>query len=436
MKSPTRLRAAVLLTALMLGEARQLPAGGVDLTAWADLDAGPIAVRADVRYAGIATAEGATAPTPVRGEFRVGYTQEALPLAGRGGARRFARRIDEAPDALRSARRLLLAESDPTGAKVVAADGGLTRAELDSIQLAADPLDVDALLPVGEVPDSGTWKIDPRAIDRLLRVSSGEVCEVVGVVGDVSPTHARLRFAGPVHGLADGARVEIDLRGVALFDRQHGRLTRVHLAWRERRAVGPATPAVELNAKLNLEITPLTEGGRFSEEELKRLGSSPTDDRLEVAAAGWTLLADRAWFVVADDRLATTLRRVSGDKVSAVLTLVAAGERTLEPETFEAEVRAALGASIGGVDSTGVSPTGPGGLRRLTVTSHGMRDGQPVRWRHYHLASKREALAATATLLAEAGPADDADIGRLVESVRPPEEPTETAATRGAAVRR
>src|SRR5690606_23117455 len=108
--------------------------------------------------------------------------------------------------------RLLVAEANIDGAKVVAAQGPLTRAELDVLQSAADPIDIDALLPGGEVRDGGTWNVDPAMVGRLMRITPGDVCEVVGIVSDITPSHARLRLAGAIEGTIDGAKVAIDLR--------------------------------------------------------------------------------------------------------------------------------------------------------------------------------------------------------------------------------
>ncbi|TWT96631.1 hypothetical protein Pla108_24000 [Botrimarina colliarenosi] len=423
------------LASLLLLVGGAIAAESVDLTPWADLGSGPLAVEASLRFAGSVTAEGAADAVPTRGDYRLAYVQEELPDSGPQPV--FARRVDQSAAALRDDARLLLARPGERGAKITAASGPLTRGELDLVQLAADPLDIDGLLPLGNVRDGGTWKVPSGAVERLLRLKKGEVCEVVGVVSDITSTHARLRFAGPVHGEVDGARVEIDLRGVALFDRQLGRVSRLNLAWKESRAVGPATPAVEAIAKLNVTIDPADEEERLGADLLSQAAAASSDDRLLVTAGGgaWTLLAGRDWFVVADDHQATTLRRVEGGQVAAVTTLASTPQRKLPLGQFEREVRYALGEGLQQVVKSQETPDDKG-VRRLMVASVGKAEEQPVEWRHHHLAGPHEALAATTTLPVADGKADDAAVRRLVESIRPASAPSETADARAPAVRR
>jgi hypothetical protein len=331
-----------------------------------------------------------------------------------------------------------VAEAGAEGAKIVAAQGPLTRAELDVVQSAADPIDIDALLPGGEVRDGGTWKVDPAMVGRLMRIAPSDVCEVVGVVSDITPTHARLRYAGTIEGLAEGAKVAIDLRGVALFDRSAGRLTKLNLAWKEKRELGPATPALEANAKLNVAIEDAEDESPFDADLIESVAKQPLDDRLlvRVAAGGWTLLAERDWFVVAEDRRTTTLRRIDGDKIAAVTTIVADSPRKLSLPEFESEVRHALGSDLSQIVKSQLTPD-DGGVERLSVASIGKVEQQPVAWRHHHLAAAGAALSATTTLrVDEAGSTDDAPVRRLIESVRPLTAQSETAAVEATAVRR
>lgn len=427
------------LTALLFAAAGSVATASetVDLTPWADLGSGPVAVEASLRFVGAVTAEGAAEARPVHGEMTLAYTQEEL-ADDASGSLRVLRRIDRLTGAkLRPETQLLVAEIADRGAKVVAVAGPLTRSELDAVQLAADPLDIDGVLPGGEVRDGGTWKVDPAAVGRLMRLTPGDLCEVVGVVSDITPTHARLRLAGTIEGAADGAKVQIDLRGVALFDRQLGRLTRVNLAWKETRAVGPATPAVEATAKLNVALRPVDESSHLGAEAAAKASAATLDERLIVSVAGgaWTLLAERDWFVVADDRHATTLRRIEGDRIAAVTTLTGDSQRSLSLPDFEREVRNTLGKDLAQVVTTQVTPDDHG-LTRLTIASLGKVEDQPVEWRHHHVANADAAISATTTLRVDEGSADDAPVRRLIESVRPHSAQSETAAAEAAAVRR
>lgn len=422
------------MTAWLLALGTVAPAAEpIDLTPDPNAWRTPARVTADLRVAGEAT------PDPKRTEqsrpisLRLGlaYTQEQLKPAGDGAAR-VARLVDDATGPTR----LLVAHDDAPGACVVSADGVLTRPQLDRVQLPADPLDVDTLLPGGEVLPTDSWQVDPAAVERVLRVASVSLSEVVGVVETSTPRHAKLRFAGPVHGLAEGAKVEIDLRGVALFDRETRRITRLNLAWREERALGPATPALTATAKLNLEIQPPAAGQELGAVDLLIAETTRLDRRLAITTgeSGWRLLADRDWYVVVGDRHLTTLRRLTGDKASMLTTLAPSTATGMSLATLEQEIRYSLGGDLATVLSTEETPRADGAT--IAIASAGKVEGRPVEWRHHHVSTDGAAISIATTLPTVAGPADDAPLRRLLDSLEPISEATTSAASRAGAFRR
>ncbi len=430
---PARLLMALGL-ALLAAESR---AESIDLRSDAGVWERPIVVDAQLRITGRVTPEKAgdqaPEPTPVAVTLDLGYLQESLATIGDEPPRVARRLTGDSPN-----RRLLVARGEAAGAHVAAADGPLTRAELDAVQFPADPLDIDALLPEAEVQTTDTWKLSPEAAGRVMRIDSVTLCEVIGVVEASTASHAKLRLAGPVHGIADGAEIEIDLRGVALFDRRSRRLTRLNLAWSESRAVGPATPALTATAKLNLTLRAASGDQRLDAVDQLLAETTRPDDRLVVTTGdgSWRLLAERDWFVVAGDRHATTLRRVEGDRAAAVMTLANSPRRLQSLGELEAEVRDTLGKGLHSLLSTEqgqIAQAGP----VLAIASAGQLGGQPVEWRHHHVAPQSgPALTATTTLPTPEGPADDAAVRRLIESLEPTTKTTETAAAQATAVRR
>lgn len=400
----------------------------------------PAVVEATLRFEGTATAEAAKEPSAgVRGQIDLTYLQAGLGTEA-GGRRvvRSVQRLDSTlagVEVLAEAGRLLVAKDDARGAQVAAMDGALTRTQLDAIQLTADPLDIDAMLPDVPVRDGATWKVSQEALEQILRVQADTLCDVVAIVSDVTPGHVRLRFAGPVHGTADGAAVEIELRGVALFDRSLNRLTKFNLAWRESRTVGPATPAIEANAKLNLVVRPAGADERVTEADRQLALSKPVEARLLVTPrGGWQLLADRDWFVVADGPAATTLRRVNGTEVDAVATLTTRTRTAMAASQLEREVRNALGDQLGQVVSTSVGKTLHGD-DWLSIASVGQSDSRPVQWRHDHVSTGATAVAVTTTRADTEDALAEAAVRRLVDSLEPTD-PTATATAGPSKVRR
>lgn len=431
-----RARSIGLATAWML--AASLTTGAqkpIDLSANATPALTPTRVEIDLRVAGEVTAEKGDPLRPeaarsIAVQVGLAYTQEPL-TPGAESVARVARLVEGGAGPMR----MVVAHEDLSGACIVSADGVLSRPQLDRLQLPADPLDVDSLLPGGEVLPSDSWKVDPVSVERVLRVASVSLSEVIGVIETSTAKHAKLRFAGPVHGRAEGARVEIDLRGVALFDRRARRITQLNLAWQEERTLGPATPALRATAKLNIKIQPANADQRLGEIDRLIAETAPLDRRLAISAAdgGWRLLADRDWYVVASDRHATTLRRVTGDAVSMLTTIAPSTAPRMTLASLEQEVRYALGGDLAQVLSTEQTPHSGGAT--IAIASAGRVDDRPVEWRHHHVSTGDAAIAVTTTLPTVTGPADDAPLRRLLASLEPTS-PTASAASRADAVRR
>lgn len=435
-----------LLFAIAMTAASTALAETVDLYPSAKAWAEPVRVETRLRIEGRVTPEvvaGAKAdPQSVSVEVQLAYQQEGLKPEG-DQTRRVMRQVERASSTLpgaaglRDDHRSLVARAASQGSRVAAVAGPLTRAELDLIELPADPLDLAGLLPAGPTRDGGTWKIDAVAVGQLLRLEADTLCEVTGIVSDVTARHAKLRFAGPVHGHVDGAEIEIELRGIALFDRALGRLTRVNLGWKETRKVGPATPALEATAKLNLEIAPAAADDQIAVTDLLLAETTRLDERVRLTTGdgAWHLLGDRDWFVVASGTRATTLRRVEAGRLAAVTTLTPASRRDLTAKDFEREVRYSLGGQLNQVIGTerGVTPSG---LATDALSSVGTIDGKPVEWRHHLIAGEPGTLTATTTLPSLEGPADDTAVRRLIGSIAPAPNQAETAAAKATAVRR
>lgn len=385
--------------------------------AWAE----PVAVEASLRITGEVTGEGASDPTPVAVEARLDYFQQGLTGADERTVARRCVRVESSVakgEPLREERRLLTARSGAAGVEVAAVGGPLKRAELDRVRWAADPLAIDGLLPAGEVREGSTWKIEPDAARRLMGLDTTELVEITAIVSDLTTKHARLRFAGPVHGLNDGVKTEIDLRGVALFDRTAGRLTRLNLAWSESRKLSAATPALDATAKLNLVVRPAGDDERLTADELRLAAAAPRDERLLVEAAdgSWSLLAERDWFVVGQDHRVTTLRQMGAEGALAQTTLVRREGKPLEMDAFRREVRYALGKGLTQVLGSSESQSNQG-LRRLTVESSGQIDRAPTAWRHHQLSGPDGVLLITTTIPLEGERSAD-EAGSLVEAIR------------------
>ena len=147
-------------------------------------------------------------------------------------------------------RRLIVVESGVVRPTLYSPDGPLPREQLDLIDATGNSCLLDQLLPAKPVAKDATWNHDATAIGGLLTLDSVAVCEVQSVLDEFNASFAKIRLAGVVHGTADGAATQQEIRGVYLFDRRLRRVTRLNLAVREMRSIGGATPGLQGVAKI------------------------------------------------------------------------------------------------------------------------------------------------------------------------------------------
>jgi hypothetical protein len=341
--------------------------------------------------------DGAKLPVAINARLQYGQRLvEAEPTAT--GARRALRDVtlveasigigsSKKQNTVRDSRRRLVAESHADGA-IYSPRGTLTRDELDLLDLPGDPLYADGLLPAVAVREGDSWNISAEAIAPLVRIDSTNLVEASAVITELLPKHAKFRFAGVVHGMDEGAETKIDVRGVALFDRQAGRVTQLNLAFREERAAGPATPAIDTNAKINVRMTPVEAIESLAGAKAPA-GEARSQDlllELEGPDGAWSTQHDRAWLVTSVDRTSVTLRRVTGVGATGQMTIAlqpaVRADRTPTLAKLEREVRYSLGQNFDRVAGSNQWTT-KSGLACLALVSRGAMEGTAVEWRHY-----------------------------------------------------
>jgi hypothetical protein len=227
----------------------------------------------------------------------------------------------------------------------------------------------------------------------LLTLDTVAVCEVKSVLDEYNSNFAKVRLAGDVHGTADGAAVQQEVRGVYLFDRKLHRITRLNLAVRETRAIGGATPGLNAVAKVQIKIDPLESSPRLTDEVVSKAISatrSPVGDLLfESPVLGFRMRHDRQWYLTAERREAVTFRRVDGSDLVAQCTFTvmppkSAGRQT-SLEQFQKDIMFSLGQSFGELVSSRQWQNAAG-LYCYEVVARGLVEGLPVEWHYYLLA--------------------------------------------------
>jgi hypothetical protein len=339
----------------------QLDAGGHNLvrplkedkTATSDQSL-PISVAAKLTYDEQRLPLGAADPA-VGTPLVVRYYEQAEAVIKVGETGRTPKLTDD--------RRLIVLERVQQRPLPFCCEGALSREQLDLIDVVGDTYGVDRLLPTQPVALGESWASDAAVMGPLLTLDTVAVCEVQSVLDEFNPSFAKVRLAGDIHGTADGAATQQEVRGVYLFDRKLRRITRLNLA------------------------------PRLSDEVVAKTTSAartPLRDLLyESKTLGFRVKHDRQWYVTAEGREAVTFRRVDGGDMVAQCTLTAlppksAGRQT-SLEQFQKDIQFSLGKSFGELVSSRQWQS-PAGLYCYEVVARGVVEELPVEW-HYYLAA-------------------------------------------------
>jgi hypothetical protein len=272
-------------------------------------------------------------------------------------------------------------------------DGPLSRDQLDLVDVVGDSICINGLLPKRPVAEGETWTNDAAVMGPLLTIDTIAVCEVQCILDEFNANYAKVRLSGDVHGTADGAATQQEIRGVYLYDRKQHRITRLNLAVREKRSIGGATPGIDAVAKVQLKIDPIETSSHLSDEVIAKTTNaarSPLRDLLfESPTLGFRVKHDRQWYVTAERREALTFRRVDGGDLVAQCTLTAlppksAGRQT-SLEQFQKDITFSLGKNFGELVSSRQFQN-PAGLYCYEVVARGVVEELPVEWHYYLLA--------------------------------------------------
>jgi hypothetical protein len=269
----------------------------------------------------------------------------------------------------------------------------LSREELDLLDVIGNPFSVDRLLPTKTVANGDSWANDATVMGPLLALDTVAVCEVQSVLEEFNADYAKIRFAGTVHGTADGAATQQDVRGVYLVSRKIRRVTRLNLAVHETRSIGAATPGLDVVARVQVTIAPIKKSDHLGDDvvtKFTRQKHSLTPNlSYEAATLGFRLRYDRAWYVTAEGREAVTFRRVDNGDLVAQCTLTVlpskSGGRQTSLDQFQKDVTFNLGKSFGELVSARQWQNAAG-LYCYEVVARGLVEELPVEW-HYYLAA-------------------------------------------------
>lgn len=297
-----------------------------------------------------------------------------------------------AKPALPNERRLIGVTCGPTGTLLYSPAGTLTREHLDLIDLPANSLLIDGLLPTAPVAKGDTWQHSEKLLASLLGVDAVSKNEVASVLKEVDVARtATIEINGPVEAAIEGVATKIEVKGRYIYDFAAGRITSVTLLIKEDRSIGHVATGLDVVARLQLTILPITESQSLTADVLEKvtLDADPANHPLSYrsAAGEYQLLLDRRWHAVNDEPKLLTLRFVDrGDLIAqcnvAPLDRAAVGEHVTLVR-FQGDIQKALGDKFGQFVKASEGTDDRGRVRYRVIVSGKVAD-LPIQW-NYHL---------------------------------------------------
>lgn len=337
---------------------------------------------------------------------------------------------------LREDRRWVRATAELGDVAVLSLQGGLTRAELDLLEVPGGSHLVTVLLPDKPVNVGDRWPLADEHLARLFNLEGVSTQDLQGELKSVEKDEARMELSGKLLGSVDGVITELSIRAKYTFDLQQRRITWVAMAIQENRPAGLAAPGLQVTARLRMAVGPAAPPRFLVSEAVSQLNreGSAAGALLEYRSPGedFVLLLDRHWYVMQQQPQLSVLRWVEDDQFVAQCTLKSLpGLGDKKPPTladFQRDIKRALGESVQQVVDAREAEL-VDGLRSLKVIVAGRVGDAPIQWIYYHLShSSGRCLACVFTLSAEEVERFGGEDITLASSVLFLDGPTEPAA--------
>ena len=275
---------------------------------------------------------------------------------------------------------------------LVSPNRALTRESLDLIDVAANTLVLDELLPAEPVVLGGVWKHSDHLLAALLRLDAVSLGDAQSMLSEVNKQQnaATISLAGTVHGAVGGVATEIELKARYTFDLKLRRITSIALLVKEKRSVGHVGPGLDVVAKQIVKIKPIDASEQLTDNAVAT-AQRALDEAVKLLAFEsphnrFRLQHDRRWFVTTDEKKLTIFRLVDrGELVAqckvAALDPVPAGQ-TFALADFQRDIEKTLDKKFGQFVSA-KEETDSAGRRVYRVVATGNVAELPILWLYY-----------------------------------------------------
>ena len=299
--------------------------------------------------------------------------------------------------------RLIAVEAAKQSALIFSPAGNLTRDELDAIDIPANSLLVDRLLPETAVAVGDRWPHSQELLAAMLGLDEVAKCTVQSTLKEVTSDVARFEITGRVEGAVYGVSTTIEIKGKYRFDRRAGQIDWLGMLIKENRAASFVADGLDVVSRLQMVVAPAAEPASLTDAALDKLVLKPTPaaTRLsyESPSGDWRCLHDRRWYIHHQRPQSTVaiLRMLDRGELSAQCNVSSLPQRQPDQlvslEEFQEDVRRALGKSFGEFVEAS-SSSSDAKYRIYRVAAEGVSSEIPMRWIYYLVADPQGRQAA------------------------------------------
>jgi hypothetical protein len=330
------------------------------------------------------------------------YDEHLLALDAQGRPARSARYYDDVRAVIKvdqggekpqlaAKHRLIVAEcSSDSPAVMFCPHDPLSREELDLIDVQANTLLLDQLLPGQPIAVGESWTLNNDFWAQLLGLDAVSWSEVQCVLGQVTDGTADIAAAGSVSGAVGGVTTEIELKIKLKYLVQPQQFSQFAILVKEKRAVGHVGPGLDTIAKLLISIRPITESAGLSAAALQSIPpqTSPELQRLHYASqrGQFHFDYDRRWYLTSDDPKLAIWRLLDRGALVAQCNMSPLSPKK-EPLTlpqFQRDVEQSLGKNFGQFTKA-TKTTNQAGYTVFRVVAQGKVSELPIEWVYYLL---------------------------------------------------
>ncbi len=298
--------------------------------------------------------------------------------------------------------------------------------------MPANSLVLDDLLPATPVELKGTWKPSEEAVQALLGLDALSSTDVESTLGEVSNQGlATITMAGKVRGAVGGVASDIELK--AKMEAQEGRIVRMALLIKEKRAIGHVNPGLDVVAKVLIKVAPIATSAHVSPAVVAKLPSRASASLTQLVYqpkdASYELWHDRRWFNTSDERALSVMRYLDRGELVAQCNISPVADApqgknilAMSLDEYQNEVKEALGKKFGQIVNSSESEIDQNHIYR--VVAEGEQSELPIRWVYYLIVGpkgQRVSLSFTmeASLAERFGGADQELVAQIKLSERP-----------------